>query len=49
MTDREYQKIIDNAYPSVTAIPCWNVSSDLEAYSQELNFNNNGIMGYINS
>ena len=49
MTDEEYQKIIDSARLYNENHPLnWNVSaSDLEAYNQELNFNNNGIMGYI--
>ena len=49
MTDEEYQKIIDSAHRYNDSHPLnWNVSaSDLETYNQELNFNNNGIMGYI--
>ncbi len=49
MTDEEYRKIIDSARRYNESHPInWNVTaSDLEAYNQELNFNNDGIMGYI--
>ena len=49
MTNEEYRKIIDSARRYNESHPInWNVTaSDLEAYNQELNFNNDGIMGYI--
>lgn len=49
MTDDQYKEIIDSARQHNEEHPLnWNVTaSDIEAYNQELNFNKNGIMGYI--
>ena len=49
MTDEEYKKIIDSAHLYNDHHPLnWNITaSDLDAYNQELNFNHDGIMGYI--
>lgn len=49
MTDDQYKEIIDSARQYNKEHPLnWNVTaSDIEAYNQELNFNQDGIMGYI--
>ena len=49
MTDDQYKEIIDSARQYNEEHPLnWNVTaSDIEAYNQELNFNQDGIMGYI--
>ena len=49
MTDDQYKEIIDSAHQYNKEHPLnWNVTaSDIEAYNQELNFNQDGIMGYI--
>ncbi|HGA1312924.1 TPA: class C sortase [Streptococcus suis] len=49
MTADQYKEIIDSARQYNQEKPLnWNVTaSDIEAYNQELNFNKDGIMGYI--
>lgn len=49
MSDEQYKKIIESAHIYNDNHPInWNMTaSDLEAYNKELNFNNDGIMGYI--
>ncbi|MBY4635294.1 class C sortase [Streptococcus suis] len=49
MTEDQYKEIIDSARQYNQENPLnWNVTaSDIEAYNQELHFNKDGIMGYI--
>lgn len=49
MTEEQYEEIIDSARQYNEKHPLnWNVAaSDIAAYHQELNFNQDGIMGYI--